>query len=120
MLRRFSHFLCQLCRSFDCVVINIAQAPTVCKVFLHSLCIYLNLSSSGPYDYFGEFGVAVDAMKADSNIPLVNNLIGPSVSGTWTPEEVWATNFIPTYTNSLGFLSVEQCVYPVSCLGSFF
>jgi hypothetical protein len=64
----------------------------------------------GPYDYFGDFAILVNAVNADANIPIKNNLIAPSVSGTWTPEEVWDTNFIPTYTGNLGALAVEH--YP--------
>ena len=45
---------------------------------------------------------------ADSNIPVNNNLIGPSVSGGWTPEQVWDTGFITRYESNLGALSVEQ------------
>ena len=63
----------------------------------------------GPFDYFGEFGVMIQAIRNDTNIPVKNNLIGPSVAtGAWTPEMVWDTGFIPTYTNSLLALSVEQ------------
>lgn len=61
------------------------------------------------FDYFGEFGVVVQAMQDDSNIPFRNNLIAPSVAtGSWTPEMVWDTGFIPAYTNFLSALSVEQ------------
>ncbi|KAF7974485.1 hypothetical protein HWV62_12034 [Athelia sp. TMB] len=63
-----------------------------------------------PYDFFGEFGVLVQAIDSDQNIPVKNNLIGPSVSGTWSPEQVWDTGFIPAYTNSLSALAVER--YP--------
>lgn len=62
-----------------------------------------------PYDYFGEFGVLIAAIGNDSNIPVKNMLIGPSVAtGAWTPEMVWDTGFIPAYTDSLSALAVEQ------------
>ncbi|KAF9233183.1 glycoside hydrolase family 79 protein [Melanogaster broomeanus] len=40
-----------------------------------------------PFDYFGEFGIV------DNSIPIKNNLVAPSVSGTWTPEDVFNTGF---------------------------
>jgi len=43
--------------------------------------------------------------------PAATKLIGPSVgSGAWTPEQVWDTGFIPTYSGNLAALSVER--YP--------
>ncbi|KAH9476923.1 Beta-glucuronidase [Psilocybe cubensis] len=65
-----------------------------------------------PQDYFNDFGLMVNALKQD---PLVSQrtqqlLIGPSIQFIWTPEQVWATNFIPAYSDSLAFLSVER--YP--------
>jgi hypothetical protein len=65
-----------------------------------------------PWDYFGEFGVMVDAIDADNSIPIKNNLVAPCVSGTWSPEDVFNTGFVPAYTASLGYLSVEH--YPIS------
>ncbi|KAF7986462.1 hypothetical protein HWV62_31241 [Athelia sp. TMB] len=67
-------------------------------------------SSYGPYDYFGDFGVVVAGIAADDAIPTKNTLIAPNLSGTWTPEEVWDTGFISSYTGSLGALAVEH--YP--------
>ena len=43
-------------------------------------------STYSPSDYFGEFGALVDAVNNDGNIPVKNNLVAPSVSGTWSPE----------------------------------
>ncbi|KAH9929433.1 glycoside hydrolase family 79 protein [Fomitopsis serialis] len=62
------------------------------------------------WDYFGEFAEIVEAIAADDNIPMRNNLIAPSVSGTWTPEDVWNTGFLTSYDSSLGALAVEK--YP--------
>lgn len=59
-------------------------------------------------DYFNEFGIVVQAIAADQNIPERNNLIAPSVSGTWSPESVWDTGFVGAYTGALGALAVEQ------------
>ncbi|KZS99865.1 glycoside hydrolase family 79 protein, partial [Laetiporus sulphureus 93-53] len=40
-----------------------------------------------PYDYFGEFGQVIQAMQADANTPVTNNLLSPSIAtGDWTPE----------------------------------
>ena len=67
------------------------------------------LQSYGPFNYFGEFGTIVQAIGGDLNIPVKNNLIGPSVAtGAWMLEMVWDTGFIPAYMNSLSALSVEQ------------
>lgn len=62
------------------------------------------------WDYFGEFAEIIDAIAADTAIPKRNNLIAPSVSGTWTPEDVWSTGFLTSYDSSLGALAVEKCV----------
>jgi hypothetical protein len=68
-------------------------------------------STYSPYDYFGEIGLLIQALQDDaSSIPVRNNLIAPSVSGTWTPEDVWNTGFLNSYSTSLGYLAVEQ--YP--------
>ncbi|KAH9834480.1 glycoside hydrolase family 79 protein [Rhodofomes roseus] len=71
----------------------------------------LRQSTYGPNDYFGEFAQVVQAMQADSNVKVNNNLIAPSVAtGDWTPEDVWNTGFIDTYEASLSALAVEH--YP--------
>ncbi|KAI0729703.1 glycoside hydrolase family 79 protein [Fomitopsis betulina] len=62
------------------------------------------------WDYFGEFAEIIDAIAANDAIPKRNNLIAPSVSGTWTPEDVWNTGFLTSYDASLGALAVEK--YP--------
>ncbi|KAI0772366.1 glycoside hydrolase family 79 protein [Trametes elegans] len=67
-------------------------------------------SNYGPYDFFGEFSLFTQAYDADSAIPIKNNLIAPSVSGTWTPESVWDTGFVEAYTQYLSHLAVER--YP--------
>lgn len=62
-------------------------------------------------DYADEFGLVVQAIAQDPNIPVRNDLIGPSVaSGPWKPEDVWNTGFITTYADALGALAVEQYV----------
>ncbi|KAJ7927457.1 glycoside hydrolase family 79 protein [Mycena leptocephala] len=80
-------------------------------------------SSYGPQNYTNEFGELVAALAANANAPVKNNLIGPSVSGTWTPEMVWDTGFISQYTDSLNALSVEHYptdnCFPIYGIGSF-
>ncbi|KAI0791078.1 glycoside hydrolase family 79 protein [Abortiporus biennis] len=72
----------------------------------------------GPQDYFNEFGIVVNGLNNDANVPVRNNLIAPSVAGSWTPEMVWNTNFVPTYLNSLSALAVEH--YPDNnCAAAF-
>ncbi|KAJ7923331.1 glycoside hydrolase family 79 protein [Mycena leptocephala] len=77
----------------------------------------------GPQDYTNEFGQLVAALAEDSHVPVKNNFIGPSVSGTWTPETVWNTGFISQYTASLGALAVEHYptdnCFPVYGIGTF-
>ncbi|KIP06544.1 glycoside hydrolase family 79 protein [Phlebiopsis gigantea 11061_1 CR5-6] len=70
-------------------------------------------------DYFGEFGVVVQAIANDNKITVRNNLIGPSVStGPWTPESVFNTGFVSAYDSALGALSVEH--YPTdNCAAAF-
>jgi hypothetical protein len=62
------------------------------------------------WDYFGEIQTLVSALGNDTRVSNKNLLIAPSVSGTWYPEDVWNTNFIPTYQSSLYALAVEK--YP--------
>lgn len=49
-----------------------------------------------------------EAWKANPRAPVKNNLIAPSVSTGWTPEDVWSTNFVETYSDVLSMVSVEQ------------
>lgn len=52
-------------------------------------------------------------MQNDTSIQVVNGkLIGPNIAtGDWTPEMVWDTGFIPSYSSSLAALAVEQYAY---------
>ena len=62
-----------------------------------------------PQDFFNEFGAAIQVIGNNTQIPIKNNLIAPSVAtGPWTPEMVWDTGFVQAYSSSLGALSVEQ------------
>jgi hypothetical protein len=64
-----------------------------------------------PEDYFNEFGVVMTAINNDANIPIKNNIIGPSISASqWGAEDVFNTGYIQAYTNNLGMIAVEKCV----------
>ncbi|KAK7044575.1 glycoside hydrolase superfamily [Favolaschia claudopus] len=80
-------------------------------------------SSYSPQNYANEFGELVAVLATDTNVTARNNLIGPSVSGTWTPEMVWNTGFIDRYTDNLGALSVEHYptdnCFPIYGIGVF-
>jgi len=64
-----------------------------------------------PQDYSDEFGSLVQAIGGNQNIPVKNNLVGPSAASiTWGPDDVWKTGFIENYEDDLFALSVEQYV----------
>ncbi|KAI6017864.1 glycoside hydrolase family 79 protein [Pisolithus marmoratus] len=63
-----------------------------------------------PQDYTNEFGLLVDAVNADPSLPDKDVLIGPNLSGTWQPEQIWDTGFATDYSKSLITLAVEH--YP--------
>ncbi|TFY66779.1 hypothetical protein EVG20_g4311 [Dentipellis fragilis] len=68
-------------------------------------------STYGPFDYFGEFSDLSTQVNNDQLIPNKNTqFIIPSVSGTWSPEEVWNTNIVPSFGNDINALAVER--YP--------
>ncbi|KAJ7783995.1 glycoside hydrolase family 79 protein, partial [Mycena maculata] len=79
-------------------------------------------STYGPYDYFGEFSDAVSQLGSDGVDPSGRArtlLLGPSIADAgWTPEDVWNTGFVATYSANLAFLSVEK--YPTdNCAAAF-
>jgi hypothetical protein len=68
-------------------------------------------SGYSPYDYLGEFGDVVQAIQANSKIPIKNGLIGPSLAtGNWIPEDIWNTGFVDTLHDDLLALAMEQYV----------
>ncbi|KJA16300.1 glycoside hydrolase family 79 protein [Hypholoma sublateritium FD-334 SS-4] len=71
-------------------------------------------------DYFGEFGLLIQALDADTSVQASKLLIAPSVSTNWSPESVLSagTGFIPTYGSSLEALAVEH--YPSDNCGVAF
>ncbi|KIM41887.1 glycoside hydrolase family 79 protein [Hebeloma cylindrosporum] len=75
--------------------------------------------SYGPYDYFGEFGDLVEAMAGDEHVSNRGLLIGPNVNtGDWTPEMVWNTGFVDSYSSNLAYLAVEH--YPTdNCFAQY-
>jgi hypothetical protein len=52
----------------------------------------------------------IDAVNADANIPNKKLLIGPNLATGWTPQQIWDTGFIDSYTNSLAYLAFERRV----------
>ncbi|KAH9914075.1 uncharacterized protein BXZ73DRAFT_81751 [Epithele typhae] len=75
-------------------------------------------STYGPYDFFGEFGDVVKAMKAQ-NLGTDTKLIGPSLAtGDWTPQMMWETNFHTTYHDNLYALTMEH--YPDDNCAAFY
>ncbi|KAG6815750.1 hypothetical protein H0H87_011662 [Tephrocybe sp. NHM501043] len=75
-------------------------------------------TSYGPYDYFGDFGVYVQAMQ-NANLQGTNLLVGPNIAyADWTTEQVWDTGFVGVYSQNLAYLSVEN--YPTdNCAAQF-
>jgi hypothetical protein len=69
---------------------------------------YWNEQTYSQYDYFGEFGTVVAAVNADSNIPNKNCLIGPNLATNWSPESMWNTGFIGSYTANLAYVAFER------------
>lgn len=66
------------------------------------------LQDYAPADYAADFGLMVKALADDPRVANRSNLIGPNLAGIWTPEQVWDTGFVQTYTTSLSALAVEQ------------
>lgn len=57
----------------------------------------------------GEFGELVLAMDGDEHVVNQRLLIGPNIAtGDWTPEMVWNTGFVDTFSSNLAYLAVEQ------------
>ncbi|KAG1733524.1 glycoside hydrolase family 79 protein [Suillus lakei] len=74
--------------------------------------------SYGPQDYKNDFGLLIDAMNADSNIPNKNLLIGPNLAGVWSPPDIWQTGFATDFNQNLAALAVER--YPTdNCYALF-
>ncbi|OJT11294.1 Beta-glucuronidase [Trametes pubescens] len=69
-------------------------------------------------DYNNEFGVVVAAVQQDSKITNKNKLVAPSLQGTWTPEDLFATGFLDSYASSLSVIAMEH--YPdQNCAAEF-
>jgi hypothetical protein len=60
----------------------------------------------------GDIGMLVGQLANDSLIPQKNNLfVVPSISAAvWTPEDIWNTGIVGTYSSSLYGLAVERWV----------
>ncbi|KAI0744491.1 hypothetical protein C8Q76DRAFT_1775 [Earliella scabrosa] len=69
-------------------------------------------------DYFDEFGVMVNAIHDNRKITRSNNLIAPSLQGTWSPESVWDTGYLNAYGSAISVLAMEH--YPdQNCAAEF-
>ncbi|CDO76008.1 hypothetical protein BN946_scf184780.g15 [Trametes cinnabarina] len=69
-------------------------------------------------DYFNEFGIVVNAIQNDAQIPTRGNLVAPSVQGGWSLESVFDTGFLNAYGTDVSILSVER--YPdQNCAAAF-
>ena len=64
--------------------------------------------SYSPQNYHDEVQQLLGILATDQNLPIKNNLIGPSVSGPWTPEMVFATGYLQDFGSSLSVISVQQ------------
>ncbi|KAI0369500.1 hypothetical protein BV20DRAFT_946072 [Pilatotrama ljubarskyi] len=69
-------------------------------------------------DYFNEFGVIVDAVQQDQKIRSKDKLVAPSLQGSWSPEDLFATGFLDSYASSLDVIAMEH--YPdQNCAAEF-
>ena len=49
-----------------------------------------------------------NAIQNDAAIPTRENLIAPSLQGTWTLQSVFDTGFLTSYASDISILTVEQ------------
>ncbi|RXW22272.1 hypothetical protein EST38_g3572 [Candolleomyces aberdarensis] len=72
-----------------------------------------------PSDYNGELHRLFEVVDVNDRIPIKNKFIAPSISSSeWSPEQVWDTDFIPTFRDRLWALTVER--YPNNnCFAQF-
>ncbi|KAI9058696.1 glycoside hydrolase family 79 protein [Trametes sanguinea] len=69
-------------------------------------------------DYFNDFGIVVNAIQNDAQIPTRGNLVAPSLQGAWSLESVLDTGFLTSYGDDVSILSVER--YPEqNCAAAF-
>ncbi|KZP07019.1 glycoside hydrolase family 79 protein [Athelia psychrophila] len=64
-------------------------------------------------DYFTEFGQMMAAINRDAEIPVKNQIVGPSVTGgakEWSTDEIFSTGYLQAYASNLGYIAVER--YP--------
>jgi len=56
-------------------------------------------------------------MAGDQHISNRGLLIGPNINtGDWTPEMVWNTGFVDSYSPNLAYLAVEQYIFNPSSI----
>lgn len=75
--------------------------------------------SYGPFDYVGEIYNLLSALAGPEHDINRQLLIGPNIAtGDWTPEDVWNTGFVDTFSQNLKYLAVEN--YPAdNCFAQF-
>ncbi|KAF5386537.1 hypothetical protein D9757_005918 [Collybiopsis confluens] len=71
------------------------------------------------FDYVGEVASLINDMSQTPDLSVAKNLLLiPSVSGTWTPEQVWDTGIVDALSSNIAWLSVEH--YPTdNCFAEF-
>ena len=65
-------------------------------------------------NYVTEFGQMMTAINNDMNIPVTNNIVGPSVTASgknWTTDAIFALGYLTSYGKNLGFISVEKYAF---------
>jgi hypothetical protein len=78
-----------------------------------SFCLFLfraghRTAPYNPADYARELTSLINNIDADPRIPVKNNLIGPSVAGPWTPEQIWDIGYMDRFEDRLYAFSVQQ------------
>jgi hypothetical protein len=66
----------------------------------------------GPQEYSSEVASLMSTIDANPRIPVKILFLGPSVSGPWTPEQVWDTAFINRFKDRFYAFTVQQYVCP--------
>ncbi|KAG6896443.1 hypothetical protein C0992_008232 [Termitomyces sp. T32_za158] len=65
----------------------------------------------GPAEYANEFQSLVQAVNDNTNVPIKNMLIGPSLaSGPWQPQQVWDVGYLDRFKDVLTAITMEQYV----------
>ncbi|KAJ7671748.1 hypothetical protein B0H17DRAFT_989262 [Mycena rosella] len=79
-------------------------------------------STYSPYDYGGEISDLLSQIASTGADPTGRSqklLVGPNIADfAWTPEQVWDSGFVDTFSDNLAYLAVEK--YPRdNCAAAF-